>query len=91
MKRVMPRPMRYRGRLNRRGRNRQRLRLRRAIAYLERVTGGPRIYDPDFGSMPLRPYTLDPNMGLPWQRRPRLPTNGDRLARVWAARGGAAR
>jgi hypothetical protein len=88
---TQPRPLKHRGRQNRRGRRARVLRLRRTIAYLERVTGGPRVCDPEFGSMPLQPWTLDPNMGLPWQRPPSLPTKGDRLARVWAARGSASR
>jgi hypothetical protein len=58
------------------------------MAYLRRVAAAPVVYDPEFGSMPLRPWTLDPNMGLPFQRPPRPPTNGDRLARVWALRAG---
>lgn len=88
MRRVQPRPLRYRGRLNRRGANAERLRRRRLLAYLKRVAAEPVIYDPEFGSMPLRPgaYLIDEMAGLPWQRPPRPPSRGDRLARVWAAR-----
>lgn len=63
---VQPRPLRYRGRVNRRAvkmfrlwerreRAKQVEALRAAIAENERRFGGPRIYDPEFGSMPLHP------------------------------------
>jgi hypothetical protein len=52
---TQPRPLRYRGRLNRRGRRARWLKLKRDIAETRERFGGPMIYDPEFGSMPLVP------------------------------------